>query len=100
MTSMEAWIQQLTETGSISDIESKGELKTDSDNNSDNNSDNESDAEATKTSMAAKISAFEARMADQEARTAELEQRTSFHLVGLRLSLGLGFLLFKWMGKA
>ena len=50
--------------------------------------------------MAAKISAFEARMADQEARTAELEQRTSFHLVGLGLSLGLGFLLFKWMGKA
>ena len=48
--------------------------------------------------MAAKISAFEARMADQDERIAELEQRTSF-LVGLGLSLGVGLLLFNWMKK-
>ena len=56
--------------------------------------------EATKSSMAAKISAFEARVVDQDKRIAELEQRTSFHLVGLGIGLGLGLLLFKWMGKA
>ena len=49
--------------------------------------------------MAAKISAFEARMTDQDERIAELEQRTSF-LVGLGLSLGVGLLLFNWMKKA
>ena len=50
--------------------------------------------------MAAKISAFEARVVDQDKRIAELEQITSFHLVGLGIGLGLGLLLFKWMGKA
>ena len=49
--------------------------------------------------MAAKISAFEARMADQDERITELEQRMSF-LVGLGLSLGVGLLLFNWMKKA
>ena len=104
---MEAWIHEFTETGSISDIESEGEVKTDSDNYSDNDSDNESDkvsdndidGEAIKSSMAAKISAFEARVVDQDERIAELEQITSF-LVGLGLGLGLGLFLLKWMGKA
>ena len=50
--------------------------------------------------QSAKISAFEARVADQDERIAELEQRTSFHLVGLGLGLCLGLLLVKWMGKA
>ena len=48
----------------------------------------------------ASMEGLEARVADQEARIVVLEQRTSFHLVGLGLSLGLGLLLFKWMGKA
>ena len=50
--------------------------------------------------IAATISAFEARVVDQDKRIAELEQITSFHLVGLGIGLGLGLLLFKWMGKA
>ena len=49
--------------------------------------------------MAAKISAFEARVVDQDERIAELEQRTSFP-VGLGLTLGVGLLLFNWMKKA
>ena len=48
--------------------------------------------------QSAKISAFEARMADQDERITELEQRTSF-LVGLGLSLGVGLLLFYWMNR-
>ena len=57
-------------------------------------------AEATKSYLAAKTSAFEARVADQDERITELEQRRSFHLVGLGLGLGLGLLLVNWMGKA
>ena len=37
-----------------------------------------------------------AKVATPEAKIAVLEQRKSFHLVGLGLSLGLGILLLKW----
>ena len=86
---MEAWIQEVIEPDNNG--MSEEDIKTDSDN--------DSDGEAAKSFMAAKNQALEARVAAQESRIAVLEQRTSF-LVGLGLSLGLGLLLFKWMGKA
>ena len=88
---MEAWIQEVIEPDSNSDIETEEDIKT--------NNDNDSDSEAAKSFMAAKNQALEARMAAQEARIAELEQRTSFP-VGLGLTLGVGLLLFNWMKKA
>ena len=93
VASIKVWIRVLTETGSNSDIESEKKVK----------------LTATMTLMVKPPRASwlqivkpqsEARMAAQKARTVVLEQRTSFHLVGLGLSLGFGLLLFKWMGKA
>ena len=92
VASIKVWIRVLTETGSNSDIESEKKVK----------------LTATMTLMVKPPRASwlqivkplsEARMAAQEARTVVLEQRMSFHLVGLGLSLGLGLLLSKWMGK-
>ena len=91
VASMEAWIQEVIEPDSNSDIETEEDIKTDLDN--------DSDGEAAKSFVAAKNQALEARMAAHEARFVELEQRTSF-LVGLGLSLGVGLLLFNWMKKA
>ena len=48
----------------------------------------------------AKVASMEAQHRIDNAKMRALEQRTSFHLVGLGLSFGLGLLLFKWMGKA
>ena len=91
MASMEAWIQEVIEPDSNSDIETEEDIKT--------INDNDSDGEAAKSFMAAKTQALEAKVAAQEARIAVLEQRTSF-LVGLGLSLGVGLVLFNWMKKA
>ena len=91
MASMEAWIQEVIEPDSNSDIETEEDIKT--------NNDNDSDGEAAKSSVAANNQALEAKVVDQEARFAVLEQRMSF-LVGLGLSLGVGLLLFNWMKKA
>ena len=99
IASMDAWIQELTKTGSISDNRGDNDSDNEIDKVIDNDNDNDSDGEAIKSSMAAKISAFEAREMDRDKRVAELEQRTSF-LVGLGLGLGLGLFLFNWMGKA
>ena len=54
-------------------------------------------------SVKTKVASMEgpgAKVATQKAKIALLEERKLFHLVGLGLSLGLGLLLFKWMGKA
>ena len=91
VASMEAWIQEVIEPDSNSDIETEEDIKT--------INDNDSDGEAAKSFMAAKTQALEAKVAAQEARIAVLEQRTSF-LVGLGLSLGVGLVLFNWMKKA
>ena len=91
MASMEAWIQEVIEPDSNSDIKTEEDIKT--------NNGNDSDGEATKSSVAANNQALEEKVVDQEARFAVLEQRMSF-LVGLGLSLGVGLLLFNWMKKA